>query len=100
MRTLEFILILVLIAAAGLMARDDLSIRRQLGAAEASAGNLQEGREADVRTADARQAVCTQMAADAVRQGIAVARASAVRPRTDPKVQPLVTSAQIEAMLQ
>jgi hypothetical protein len=53
-----------------------------------------------VAAADQRQADCEKDFASALTAGVAIAKASAIHPRTDPKVQPMVSAAQIEAILQ
>jgi hypothetical protein len=100
MRILEFALILALLALLSIVTRDDLGQRSARAGSDAKAANLEKAQSASVAAANQRQADCDKDFAGALSAGVAIAKASAVRPRTDPKVQPMISAAQIEAILQ
>ena len=101
MKFLEFIVILVLVgvlAAGGYVGLGELRAKDvQISALQLAA---RDQASKDVAAAGAAETGCAARVAGAVRAGAAIAQLAAPASRTDPKVQPMYSAADIRSVMQ
>ena len=100
MRFLEFLLILVLVAALGGVTYYALGEARIAGQVPSLQAQVKAQRDADVQAAGAHEAACTTQVASALKAGAAIARISVPHARTSPMLPPMYSAADIRSAMQ